>query len=242
MKSHRITLDGQSVRAILDGIKTQFRKPIKPQPPADAVEAAPNGYEGPEGPSWFWMKESEVSPMFLPRGAAYWPNTLAGAKPISCPYGKPGDELWVLETWGCPAADHPACKDGRRPLPGDRIVYDANPADSWQWQRGGASRGSFVWRSPVTMPLWASRLTLRVTDLRAERITDISEEDAKAEGVKILPYDPEGDCWTTGKARSAFEYWWGETYGWPSEPKAKAPFDPNLWVWAITFERVEAAQ
>lgn len=164
---------------------------------------------------------------FVPNPVAsmgdYLPNTKNG--PWISPYGDdPHDLLWVRETWGCPASDHPRCKDGRKPSPGDKIVYDANPADSWQWQRGGASRGSFVWRSPIHMPRWASRITLRVTGVRVERVQEISELDCEAE-LGAVPYSL-GDSaypqfrerWEAINAKRGF--------GW----------DVNPWVWVVSFE------
>lgn len=187
---------------------------------------------------------------FVPNPVAsmgdYLPNTKNG--PWISPYGDdPHDLLWVRETWGCPASDHPRCKDGRKPSPGDKIVYDANPADSWQWQRGGASRGSFVWRSPIHMPRWASRITLRVTDVRIELLQKISEVDAKAEGVKPTVFtesdvaaavsDSQEDqllrALGPGQTSHKFEF----QCRWDAiNAKRGFGWDVNPWVWVVSFE------
>jgi hypothetical protein len=103
--------------------------------------------------------------------------------PSSWQRAQPGDRLWVRETWGCPEADRPGVKDGRKPRPGDRIVLQADPADAAQWQTGHPSCGGFVWRPAIHMPRWASRLTLLVTEVRRQRLQEMSEADAWAEGV-----------------------------------------------------------
>jgi len=101
--------------------------------------------------------------------------------------------------------------------------------------------GIVKWRPSIHMPRWASRLTLEITSVHVERLQDISEEDAKDEGVKPFPYNPEGDCWTARGPghdyRNAFEYLWGEINGWDGS-KAWAA---NPWLWVIGFKPVEEA-
>jgi hypothetical protein len=107
----------------------------------------------------------------------------AGAKASPWQAAKQGDQLWVRETWGCPDADRPGVKGGRKPQAGDRLVFQANPADAYQWQTGHPGCGGFVWRPSIHMPRWASRLTLTVTNVRVQRLHDISDDDAEAEGL-----------------------------------------------------------
>lgn len=103
---------------------------------------------------------------------------------IRCPYGKKGDVLWVRETWGCPAADHPRCKGGRKPTEGDKIVYLGDPADAYQWdQPGHPGIADFCWRSPIHLPRWATRTLLEVVSTDLERLQDITETGVDAEGV-----------------------------------------------------------
>jgi hypothetical protein len=84
---------------------------------------------------------------------------------------------------------------------------------------------------PIPCP---SRITLELTDVRAERLHDITEEDARAEGVTPFRKDPEGDCWSDGTHRTAFEFLWNEIHGW--SPNA---WEQNPWVWRLAFRRIE---
>jgi hypothetical protein len=132
--------------------------------------------------------------------------------PKICKYGAPGDLLWVRETWFDPQMD------------GGRVLYAADQPEVHPIHRR---------RPSIHMPRWASRITLRITDVRVERLQDISEDDAIAEGVK--------PCTSTGwngenlvvmTAREAFADLWNDING----PGA---WDANPWVWVIAFERVK---
>ena len=141
---------------------------------------------------------------------------------------EPGDRLWARETWGTPAADSPLCKNGRKPQVGDRLVYRADPGDAAQWGPGLSSQGGFVWRPSIHMFRWASRLTLIVTEKRLERVQDISEEDAEAEGAFGVhdwdcPYqgDRPCDCGQTS-SRQVFGRLWDSLHGdgaWSDNPE-----------------------
>ena len=130
--------------------------------------------------------------------------------------------LWVRETWGA-SANH----DGTKPSLLERglnIAYRATDAIGM----GG------VWRPSIFMPRWASRILLEVVSVRVERVQEISEDGARAEGVTPFPLDYEGDCWTDGTHRTAFNYLWNEVYGW-----APNSWQANPWVWVVEFKRVE---
>lgn len=151
---------------------------------------------------------------------------------FGCPYGAPGDLLWVRETFsgphcmeaseGCAAA--PPSKWGRS----SRIWYwaDGNPQDG-DWTRP---------RPAIHMPRWASRLTLRITDVRVQRLQDISEWDAIAEGIEcvggrasIAPWaDYCGLSRFSAPSRS-FQSLWESIHG----PES---WDANPWVWALSFD------
>lgn len=154
-----------------------------------------------------------------------------------------GDKLWVRETWGCPQADHPKVVGGRKPMPGDRLVFAANEADAYQWQTGHPGCADFVWRPSIFMPRWASRITLEVTDVRVERLMSISEDDARAEGFEDSTLDDGfgprdiGDGWTIeshgtmASAAGMFQIYWQKIH-----PEWDGWSDP--WVVALTFRRV----
>ncbi len=155
MKERAIPFTAEEVRATLDGRKTMFRRPIRPQP----FVASANG----SGLEWIGPRGARVSVDREGREAAFAEQVLR-----YCPYGVPGDRLWVRETWGSKQADHPLCKDGRKPQEGDDLVFRANPADDYQWGSGLPSQGSFVWRPSIHMPRWASRINLTVKARRVD--------------------------------------------------------------------------
>jgi hypothetical protein len=131
-----------------------------------------------------------------------------------CPYGQSGDLLWVRETWK-PHVD----KTVHTPA-----IYRAD----YTHDRLADSLGP--WRPSIHMPRWASRLTLHLTDVRVQRVQEISEEDAQAEGVEAMYLDDLGQTWKS--YRRGFESIWDSInakrgYGWTANP----------WIWALTFER-----
>lgn len=152
-----------------------------------------------------------------------------------------GDVLWVRETWGAIDADHPLCEGGRKPQLGDRLVFRANPADDYQWSGGRQGQCGFVWRPSIHMPRWASRLSLRVTGVRVERLQDISGQDAWAEGVPCTAWhesDWDDDGFPTAvikrfdRAREEYEDLWESIHG-------PGSWAENPWVAAYEFEVTE---
>jgi len=154
-----------------------------------------------------------------------------------CPYGQPGDRLWVRETWAAvhfsidPETGIADDWHGSHDIPpGDGGGYwsklyaaDNHPTD--KEERG------FSWRPSIHMPRWASRITLEVTGVRVERLCDISESDASAEGVDFgNTTDP-----LTGEidrdACEAFEALWESING-------AGSWDANPWVWVVEFRRL----
>lgn len=213
MKERPILFNAEMVRAILDGRKTQTRRVIKPQPDSD-----PEGWlSGPFEVGWSETtvvdKWGEEQPSGKP---TYGMWECDGEWSIRCPYGGPGDRLWVRETW--------------------QRVADVRPAG-----RGWESNGEFVvvyratepkeantWESPTHMPRALSRILLEITGVRVERVQDISEADALAEGVTLR-----GTTRWHGQAESAFAALWDRInakreYGWTANP----------WVWVIEFRKV----
>lgn len=132
-----------------------------------------------------------------------------------CPYAV-GDRLWVRESWAAPHA-----YDGHKPKEighnGCTIHYGATE-----------NLGGLLARSSIHMPRWASRITLAVTDIRVQRLRDITEDDAKAEGCDPVIHDDGAvDC---GTRKTTFANLWETIHG-PGSWKG------NPWVVAITFER-----
>ena len=195
MKEKPIIFSGPMVRAILDGRKTQTRRVVKPQPHETV---------GGLGSMIAWRDFRWCRGGSIPDVAA------------ECPYGQPGDRLWVRETWADTSKESRRCP----------VSYRAT------WPPDDEECRGFAWKPSIFMPRWASRLTLEVTGVRVERVQDITEEDALAEGVAVdigLPYcDPE-----TPSARMMFKDLWNSinsrrSFGW----------DMNPFVWVVSFRRV----
>lgn len=133
-----------------------------------------------------------------------------------CPYGQPGDWLWVRETWA------PAATEG----------YDKRDDGGLIWYRATDERVCMgPWRPSIFMPRQVSRIMLEITDVRVERLQDITEEDAKAEGVAAWHDTANGTVY-----RPEFEMLWDSING-----KRGYGWDMNPWIWVIEFKKVSAA-
>jgi hypothetical protein len=203
MKERPILLSGPTVRAILEERQTQMRRIVK-------------------GIALDWLAPD----MFTPEFTANPDNSLS-------PYGYAGDRLWVRETWGLDAYTGDLQFSIKYRAGGDSYVTERNGSDEWVpiYQRYidgcGLDDKWDRWRPSIHMPRWASRITLEVTGVRAERLQDISEDDAKAEGVEPLARQIGTDY------RGAFQNLWD------SINKDRTPWDSNPWVWVVEFRRVE---
>ena len=209
MSDHPILFSSLMVRALLDGRKTQTRRVVKPQPPSGHVYVGRvlcSTHRADEG-KWTWALEQAA--------------ILRDAHRVRCPYGQPGDLLWVREAWTTHKAfDHIA---GSK-LTTRSIGY---PAD------GKIETGRY--RHARFMPRWASRLTLRITDVRVQRLNEISRADAIAEGLHHVsdgcaPWGVKGlaGSWS-GDPRLSFAALWESING-------PGSWDTNPWVWALTFD------
>jgi len=207
MSDRPIIFSGESVRAILAGQKTVTRRVIKPQPTL------------PHYDEWLHADGSV--------GAAFSGRGIVGGAAVDvrwCPYGKPGDRLWVRETfretWDIDQTPVMEYQAG-----GTRII-------AGQSVRHGAHRCTSVlprWRPSIFMPRWASRITLEIVSVRVERVCEITEEDAIAEGVKFGTYRP-NECRTC--ARVAFMDTWDAL-----NAKRGFSWDSNPWVFVVEFKR-----
>ncbi|MBR7316924.1 morphogenetic protein [Klebsiella pneumoniae] len=221
MTERGMIFNGEMVRAILDGRKTQTRRPIKWK----QTRFTEIG-EREDGSRWPWSEDAE-------HACGFW---------HPCPFGAVGDRIWVRETFQGPLFDYDLmdsyCKD---PTPFEKpefCVYKADGVPAPEFYDAD-NELHCCWRPSIHMPRWASRILLEITDVRVERLNAISEEDATAEGVppagSLLPdypgafLTPKGDYAT---AKVAFQRLWESIYG---EESWKA----NGWVWVISFKRVE---
>lgn len=216
IKERPILFSGEMVRAILDGRKTQTRRVVKPQFDKTWGRGVRRG------------DDAYSVHVDIMEDSGEW-------KWIKCPYGKPGDRLWVRENgWEPPETTPYMIQMGADTWP--NYMYDADGGDDGEWcKENGWKR-----RPSIHMPRWASRLTLEVTEVRVERVQEISEEDANAEGIvcKWIQRGPAGDlsqrCDRYGNtATKLFEQLWDSING------TKHPWASNPWVWVVSFKRVE---
>lgn len=238
MRERPILFSGPMVRAILDGRKTQTRRVVKL--PGYTID------ERDDGTPWPWrMSWAHGDP--------------DGSEWGACPYGQPGDRLWVRETWALflPSVYDPYNNDwsdvtgwDHAPIPKKHprarwvMTYAATDADKWETDR--EARG-FCWRPSIHMPRWASRLTLDVVRVRVERLQDISEADVAAEGVTG---ESVRALWE-GSTRAVREQAWrggtpplhafAPTALWHlawSLINGEASWNANPWVWVVEFARL----
>lgn len=225
MKERPILFGAPMVRAILDGRKTQTRRVVK-------------------GEALRWLNDG-----FTPEFVADYQNNL-------CRHGKAGERLWVREAWRIGAWNEdlpavaldycdgprkewvgipdPCCDDGElfnrlwQQSTDDALAACAKYDDdgNFKWDPG---QSPCRWRPSIHMPRWASRITLEITDVRVERLKDISEKDAWAEGCEGFDDDVSGG--KSGYCEYA-ELW--------EAINGKGSWEPNPWVWVIEFRRVEA--
>lgn len=255
-----LLLNDAMVRATLAGLKTQTRRPLRPQP-----YIKPTGYDHGH---WSYYTTTHVSgaSSLVPEG-----HPLIGkwvyigrfgdghhhpvSEPVVSPFGKPGDTLYVRECWKVPLT---------------KASYTGNPDDhggendpcvgyraTMTYKCGKPvpdSRGSHVWKPSIHMPKWASRLHLPVKRVWVERVQNISEADARAEGLTRLTKDggtthkfgiPDADGlpgndddgwqWREWEVdpRKAFAKLWDSIYA-----KRGLGWALNPWVWCCEWEVV----
>lgn len=238
VRERPILFSAENVRAILAGKKSQTRRVMLPQPPRCVTSFMDLGCFKP----------------CISIGAAGWDGVLgspahrAALAEIDafdnecrrCPYGVVGERLWVRESFSYREYD-------------PEIINDLDPM-FWYWADGNPTRGDFTKPKPsIHMPRHASRLTLELTDVRVERLQDISGEDCQAEGVRI-PCDPKTGnvLLDMGSRYAPARYLTSETLHEPRalyrahfaslfdslNAKRGYPWDTNPWVWCLSFSVV----
>lgn len=218
-KERPILFSAPMVRSILDGSKTQTRRIIK----------APKE-KGNSRPYIFEIDRVEKNDRYnspFPGIDVDWilcaPRESGRQQGINCPYGSRGTYLWVRETWGLFSTEP---EDG----PEHAIIF-YRASDGWKHELRYQK-----WKPSIHMPRWASRITIEVESVRVERLIDISEKDAMAEGVQRIEYGPNeiGGIQVhphTSSYRDAFKELW-EVINGPSS------WEVNPWVWVLTFRRI----
>ena len=232
-KERPILFSGAMVRALLAGTKTMTRRAVAPGNstigslpmrdwPLLDFDAPGVFADGKGAPSMF-MPIAGCEYLHVPHSAAAG-EVMHETRHRVYARWMPGDVLWVRETWSCLDS---------KVRPGSRVAYRADTAD------GERVRVDAPWRPSIHMPRWASRLSLRVTSVRVERLQDISEADARAEGVTprldISPDQPiaadvHGRTFGSHPYTAAYAMLWDSLNGpgaWASSP----------WVWVVSFRR-----
>ena len=203
MKTRPILFSGPMVRALLDGSKTQTRRIVKAR------------------------ADKNLGPRCVLQ-----PHELAGevnrGDYQNCPYGQPGNRLWVRETWSYFGGDEYMYQQEIA-----SVGYRASQVDGLDHVPGGR------WRASIHMPRWASRITLEITGVRVEKLQGISEADCIAEGCTKNHNDyywggphKAGGLKQMATAKQAYQDLWESING-PEN------WDANPWVWVVEFKRVE---
>lgn len=224
-RERSIVFGDAMIRAIAEGRKTQTRRAVLPQP----ILA---------GKVWTWPRDG-------PNSKASWADFIKDPSLCMarfCPYGQPGDRLWVRETY---------CLESNREIteqPYDPPFADGRPVrwvDDPDWGRyweqphyratdpkpelaGDWDGHSVIWTPSIFMPRWASRWLLEITDVRVQRVQDIDEEDVSAEGVTWTPAN-------VAKWRHPKTPQMAYAGLWDSLNSKLHQWDKNPLVWAIKF-------
>ncbi|EPP5903374.1 hypothetical protein ACUT1X_003343 [Pseudomonas aeruginosa] len=211
-----ILFNDQMVRAILEGRKTATRRIAKP------------------------VKHPDLGNIYAP-GALVLEREPQHVIDRACPYGQPGDRLWVREAWQGPLisdeeqdANQSWWKDMTKFQNPGHCAYRASGDDNEYVDPDGYFHCK--WKPSIHMPRWASRILLEITAVRVERLQDIGEEQALAEGVRGEPCDhtrqacADIGCWGD-TAKGAFGFLWESLNG-------EGSWAANPWVWVVEFKRV----
>ncbi|MBP6637992.1 MAG: hypothetical protein KA179_09930 [Sulfuritalea sp.] len=190
------------VRAILDGRKTVTRRVVKPPRNRPAFVLLDHGH------GWWPYQSDDGESELCDDGMEH---------PYTCPYGKPGDRLWVREAFMHEPADY--CWEASVSIP-CRPAVTIYRADHDERESRGAG-----WKPSIHMPRWAGRITLEVVGVRVERLREISRGDAMAEGCPF-PNMAAGD-----DPRQWYAALWDQING-------AGSWDANPWVWVVEFRKV----
>lgn len=243
-KERPILFSTPMVEAILDGRKTQTRRTRG----LEEINKNPGDWNRVGDPirkiCRFWdpSKEKDPNPIDIHYGFCFNGNRNHDLY-IPCPYGKPGDRLWVRETWLKLVEEH--IMDA--PIGMAPYIYRANcDADSEDARKDYIRAGyPYQWKPSIHMPEAVARIWLEVTDIMVERLQDISKEDAIAEGVdtyfnSIVKQDCyrdylfKGEDWATPEGQYYYPTWSFRSL-WESINGAES-WDLNPWLWVVKFK------
>jgi len=214
------------VRAILTGTKTQTRRAIKTHRSDDSFVCVDHGA------GWWPYRSEDGESDVMSDGCEY---------PYTCPYGVPGDRLWVRETWrhtGDSLEDSRAITECA--MSGSAVDWRATYIGECMkeigctYEEAVSLDNNETWRPSIHMPRWASRITLEITDVRVERLQEISQADAIAEGAP--PSHPSIDVVSREFGYEDFSRsWYAQLWEHINGPGS---WDANPWVWCVSFRRL----
>ncbi|ENU27042.1 hypothetical protein [Acinetobacter modestus] len=209
MKERPILFNTPMVQAILSGQKTQTRRIVNKAPTTEInhrLIALDNG--------WSWQVDQQGIVPTMHREID---------NPMVCPFGQIGDRLWVRETFRlydsdeCPHADFPCgCPKNGTPL--YKASHDCGNGEKW--------------KPSIHMPRKAARLFLEITNIRIERLNDITSEDAKAEGFDYSTHPSAIQMGYAIGAKTNFRVTWEQIYG-------QNEWNKNPWVWVLEFKVIQ---
>ena len=222
-KSRPIIMSSDSMRAILDGRKTQTRRVMKPQPICYGENNAKPCYS-----DFFKVREyADECYVYCEKCGTACQYSVSGQdtiRHIKCPFGAPGDRLWVREKWG--------------------VTVDCETIYFADFIPNVHDVSIFRWRSPMFMLRKSSRLTLEITNVRCERVQEINNVDAILEGIEIVAFsESENETFYSSKPnfhlhaepRNAYADRWNEING-----KRKGfSWKDNPWVFVLEFKKIE---
>lgn len=197
------------VQAILEGRKTQTRRVVEPQPKSWVTDLYPEETRDFKGQTGRWILNGKTE-----KGRD-WATGF-----INCRYGKVGDVLWVRESWN-------GVKDLNGKFSHYRFKGDNDPFHN-----------GMRWKPSIHMPFEAARIFLKITDVRVERLQDITQQDSISEGIECIDhgaywknYDLKSEIKCYLNANHSFESLWQSING-------KDSWNANPWVWVVEFKRI----
>lgn len=242
MKTTPLIFNADSIRAMLDGRKSQTRRIVKPQPNEDRWKS----WVVPEARPYF--QTDEHGKVVMTHAIFHHQSDGLPLVAWRCPYGQPGDLIWCRETWGvgCRPDPYQGWRDGLEYRADESFLQhdcDLLPLHFVTPPEGvDLDEYASGWKSPTQMPRWASRLTLRLTAVRVQRVQEISESDCYAEGIEAwlehdenLPRYADGTPNKYNNIRQAYAYWWNSI-----NAKRGYPLADNPWVRALTYDVIHA--
>ena len=230
VKERPIIFSGEIVKAILDGKKTMTRRVVK------------SGFIGQYEHAHIINQSSDKSR----EGKAYFYDKPVGSMVLSSqlvsnPYGNIGDRLWVRETWQEIGPD--CLLTYKATYPSD--LYAKRPELENVPPLASLKDRGYLWKSPMFMPRWASRILLEITDIRVERLNDISEADCEKEGFRFYPlsricFKPCSTKHPSGHGSNNYKSIFGEYWD-TLNAKKGYQWSSNPWVWVVEFKVVGVA-